>query len=99
MDKEIVSRITNEIKRSGFPLEIFCLNISSKKNTGRMPNIRYQCEEGVKEIDLYAFFEEINLTPKKGDNPQHTSTALVVECKKSKYPWRARLNFHALKSQ
>jgi hypothetical protein len=87
MDKEIVNRITSEIKRSGFPLEIYCLNVCSKKNTGRMPNIRYQCEEGVKEIDLYAFFEEINLTPKKGDNRQYTSTAVIIECKKSKYPW------------
>lgn len=87
MDEEVVSKITNEIKQSGFPLEIYCLNICSKKNTGRMPNIRYTYEGNLREIDLYAFFEEINLHPRKGENHQYTSTSIVVECKKSKYPW------------
>jgi hypothetical protein len=87
MDEGIISKITNEIKRSGFPLEIYCLNICSKKNTGRMPNIRYSYEGNLREIDLYAFFEEINLDPREGENLQHTSTSIVVECKKSKYPW------------
>jgi hypothetical protein len=87
MDEEIVSKITKEIKQSGFPLEIYCLNICSKKNTGRMPNIRYSYEGNLREIDLYAFFEEINLDPREGENLQYTSTSIVVECKKSKYPW------------
>jgi hypothetical protein len=87
MDEELVSKITNEIKRSGFPLEIYCLNICSKKNTGRMPNIRYSYEGNLKEIDLYAAFEAIELDPKEGENLQHTRTSMVVECKKSKPPW------------
>jgi len=87
MTEEIVNKIVKEIKQSGFPLEIHCLNICSKKNTGRMPNIRYSYEGNLREIDLYAFFEEINLHPRKGENLQHTSTSIVIECKKSKYPW------------
>ena len=84
MAEELVNKITNEIKRSGFPLEMHCLNVCSKKNTGRMPNIRYSYKGELKEIDLYAFFEEI--TP-EAENPQYTSTSIIVECKKSKYPW------------
>jgi len=87
MDEELVRKITKEIKQSGFPLEIYCLNICSKKRTGRMPNIRYLYEGNLKEIDLYAFFEEINLDPREGENPQHTLTSIVVECKKSNSPW------------
>ena len=87
MDEEIVSKIAKEIRQSGFPLEIHCLNICSKKNTGRMPNIRYSYEGELREIDLYAFFEEINLDPREGENLQYTSTSIIVECKKSKYPW------------
>jgi len=88
MDEDIISKITKEIKKSGFPLEIYCLNICSKKNTGRMPNIRYMYEGKLREIDLFAFFEEIKLHPKKGENLQYTSTSIIVECKKStKYPW------------
>lgn len=53
-----------------------------------MPNIRYMYEGKLREIDLFAFFEEIKLHPKKGENLQYTSTSIIVECKKStKYPW------------
>ncbi|UCC90460.1 MAG: hypothetical protein JSW24_04845 [Dehalococcoidia bacterium] len=81
-------KIKGEIKKSGFPLELYVLNICSKKNTGRMPNIHYVYEGKLREIDLYAFFEEINLHPKKGENLQHTSTSMIVACKKSEErPW------------
>jgi len=84
----MIDKIKKEIEKSGFPLELYVINICSKKNTGRMPNIRYTYEEKLREIDLYAFFEEIRIEPKKGVNLQHTSTAMIIECKMSKdKPW------------
>ena len=88
MDSDMIGQIKKEIEKSGFPLELYVINICSKKNTGRMPNIRYTYEGNLREIDLYAFFEEINLNPKEGENLQHTGTAMIIECKKSKdKPW------------
>ena len=85
---KIIDAIKREIEKSGFPLELYVLNICSKKNTGRMPSIRYIYEGNLREIDLWAFFEEINLNPKKGENLQHTSVNMIIECKKSKdKPW------------
>lgn len=86
--EEIKDNIKSEIEKSGFPLELCIINICSEKNTGRMPNIYYEYEGRLREIDLYAFFEEIILDPKKGQNLQHTSTSMIIECKKSKdKPW------------
>jgi hypothetical protein len=87
MREDIICRITKEIRQSGFPLELYCLNICSKRNTARLPNIRYVYEGNLKEIDLYVFFEGFNFYPRKGENLQHTSTSLVIECKKSNNPW------------
>jgi len=84
--KDLIKKIKKEIKDSGFPLEIFVIDICSKKNTGRMPNQRYTYEGELKEIDLHAFFEEIDYNTKK--TPQHTSSNLIIECKKSRdKPW------------
>lgn len=88
MSGNMIDKIKKEIEQSGFPLELYVINTCSKKNTGRLPNIRYTHEGTLREIDLYAFFEEIDLDPKGGENLQHTKTAMIIECKKSKdKPW------------
>lgn len=88
MSGNMIDKIKKEIEQSGFPLELYVINTCSKKNTGRLPNIRYTHEGNLREIDLYAFFEEIDLDPKGGENLQHTTTAMIIECKKSKdKPW------------
>jgi hypothetical protein len=84
MNDDFTNKIVMEIKKTGFPLEIHCLITCSKKNTGRMPNIRYMYDGVLREIDLYSFFEEIILEPKKGENLQHTNTSMIIECKQSK---------------
>lgn len=85
---EMKDKIKREIEKSGFPLELYVIDICSKKNTGRMPNIHYVYEGKLREVDLYAFFEEINLDPKEGENLQHTSTSMIMACKKSEdKPW------------
>ncbi len=85
---EIKEKIKKEIEKSGFPLQLYVIDICSKKNTGRMPNIHYVHEGKLKEVDLYAFFEEINLRPQEGENLQHTSTSMIIVCKKSEdRPW------------
>lgn len=85
---EMIEKIKSEIEKSGFPLELYVLGICSKKNMGRLPGIHYPYDGELREIDLYTFFEEISLDPKEGENFQHTSTALIIECKKSKgKPW------------
>lgn len=86
--EDMINKIREEIEKSGFPLELYVLDICSKKNTGRMPNVRYTYKGNLREIDLYAFFEEINLNPKRGENLQYTSTSMIIACKKSKgKPW------------
>ena len=86
VEKEMIKNIKKEIMKSGFPLEIFIIDICSKKNTGRMPNQRYTYEGKLKEIDLHAFFEDTEFESKS--NPQLTSSNLIIECKKSKEkPW------------
>lgn len=88
MGKDIIESIKAEIWKSGFPLELFVLDICSKKNTGRMPNRRYLHEGILRELDLHAFFEEIKLEPKKGENLQHTTTDMIIACKTSRgKPW------------
>jgi hypothetical protein len=81
--EDLREKIRKEIEKSGFPLELYVLDICSKKNTGRMPNLRYTYKGELREIDLNAFFEEINLNPKAGQNLQYTSTSMIIECKKS----------------
>jgi len=86
--EDMIDKIKRGIEKSGFPLEFYILDICSKKNTGRMPNMRYTYEGNLREIDLYAFFEEINLNPKREENLQHTSTSMIIACKKSEgKPW------------
>lgn len=88
MNSNMIDKIKREIEKSGFPLELYVISICSKKNTGRMPNVRYTHEGNLREIDLYAFFEQINLDPEESENLQHTSTAMIIECKKSRdKPW------------
>jgi len=78
---EFVEKIENDIRKSGFPLEMFVLNVCSTKNTGRMPSVRYEYLDKLREIDLLAFFETIAAS-------HHTSTDLIIECKKSsEKPW------------
>lgn len=87
-DIELKENIQKEILKTGFPLEMYILDLCSKKNTGRLPNVRYMSGETLKEIDLHCFFEEIKLSPKKNEALQHTSTSLLIECKKSHdKPW------------
>jgi hypothetical protein len=60
---------------------MFVLNVCSTKNTGRMPSVRYEHLDQLREIDLHAFFETI-------DPSHHTATNLIIECKKSaEKPW------------
>jgi hypothetical protein len=78
---ELAGRIESDIRKSGFPLEMYVLNVCSTKNTGRMPSVRYEYLDQLREIDLLAFFETIAST-------HHTSTDLIIECKKSsEKPW------------
>jgi len=86
LKKDLIRKIKEEIEKSGFPLELFVIDICSKKNTGRKPNQRYTYDGKLKEIDLHAFFEEIKFN--SSSNPQHTVSSLIIECKKSKEkPW------------
>lgn len=85
---EFIKSIETDIENSGFPLELQVLNICSKKNTGRMPNVRYEFHGQVREIDLYAFFETMDFKSRGSAVTQHTTTDLIIECKKSlKKPW------------
>jgi len=88
MDANLVEKIKKNIQKSGFPTELYVLDVCSTKNTGRMPNIRYVYQGEEREIDLLAFFEEINPNPRGNANPQYTTTNMVVECKKAESkPW------------
>ena len=83
---ELKEKIRKEIENSGFPLELYVLGICSTKNTGRLPNTRYIHENKLRELDLRAFFENIEVDSRK--NLQHTVTSMIIECKKSKdRPW------------
>jgi hypothetical protein len=78
---DLVGKIESDIRKSGFPLEMFVLNVCSTKNTGRMPSVRYEHLDQLREIDLDAFFETIAAS-------HHTCTDLIIECKKSsEKPW------------
>jgi hypothetical protein len=78
---QLIKRIAKDIEQSGFPLEMHVLNVCSTKNTGRMPSVRYDYLDELREIDLLAFFETIA-------NSHHTSTDLIIECKKATAkPW------------
>jgi hypothetical protein len=85
----MIEKIVKEILKTGFPLELYVIDVCSKRNTGRMPNIRYMYEGILREIDLHAFFETNTMEPKKrGENFQYTSTSMIIECKKSEAkPW------------
>lgn len=85
---DFIKKIESDIQKSGFPLELHVLNICSTKNTGRMPNVRYEYHDELREIDLHAFFETIELKSKGSAVLQHTATGLIIECKKSSdKPW------------
>jgi hypothetical protein len=87
-DNDFFEKVKADLKKSGFPLEAHVLNICSAKNTGRMPSLKYKYMDKVREIDLLAFYETIDLAPQKQSIPQHTSTNLIIECKKSESkPW------------
>jgi hypothetical protein len=83
---ELLQKIENDIRKSGFPLEVEVLNVCSTKNTGRLPSVRYEYAGQLREIDLIEFYETFS---DKGDPlPQHTITELIIECKKSaEKPW------------
>jgi hypothetical protein len=79
--QDLVGKIESDIRKSGFPLEMFVLNVCSSKKTGRMPSVRYEYRDQLREIDLLTFFETIAAS-------HHTKTALIIECKKSsEKPW------------
>jgi hypothetical protein len=59
--ENMIDKIRKEIEKSGFPLELYALDICSKKNTGRMPNLRYTYKEELREVDLYAFLKRLIL--------------------------------------
>ncbi len=83
---DLLERIASDIRKSGFPLEVEVLNICSTKNTGRLPSVRYEYCDQLREIDLVAFYETISRENSRG--PQHTITELIIECKKSvEKPW------------
>jgi len=85
---ELLNRIADDVRRSGFPLEVHVLNVCSTKNTGRMPSLRYEHKGEPRELDLLAFFDTIEKKAKGKAAPQHTATHLIVECKKSEEkPW------------
>ncbi len=78
---DLAKRIESDIQKSGIPLELHVLNVCSTKNTGRMPSVRYEYLDQLREIDLLAFFE--TMAPN-----HHTTTDLIIECKKTtKKPW------------
>jgi len=84
---ELLKNIEEDIRKSGFPLEVRVLNVCSTKNTGRMPNVKYEYLGELREIDLLAFFETQKLESKR-TTLQHTWTDLIIECKKSSSkPW------------
>jgi len=88
MKQDMIDKIKKNIEESGFPTELQVLGICSTRNTGRMPSIRYAFRGEEKELDLLAFFESIRREPRGEENPQHTVTNMIIECKKSKdKPW------------
>jgi hypothetical protein len=85
---ELAEKIKKDLQNSGFPLEFHVLNVCSTKNTGRMPGLRYEFLDQPRELDLLANFEDIALNPKEDATLQHTSTDLIIECKKrADKPW------------
>lgn len=83
---ELIEKIRTDLQNSGFPLELYVLNVCSTRNTGRMPSLRYQFRDKERELDLLAFFETIET--KRNDTFQHTGTFLLIECKKrADKPW------------
>lgn len=85
---QLTQKIINDIEKSGFPLELHVLNACSTKNCGRMPSLRYEFRNELREIDLVAFFESIEQERKAGHAPYHLATTLIIECKKSlSKPW------------
>jgi hypothetical protein len=82
-------KIKDHIEVTGFPLEMFALNVCSKFETGREPSIRYEHEGRVQEIDLVTSFFR-HPWKKRGNlvDMQNTVTSMVIECKKtSAKPW------------
>lgn len=81
LSDDLIARIESDIRKSGFPLEMYVLNVCSTKNTGRLPNVRYEYLDQLREIDLCAFFSSKRPT-------HYTSTTLIIECKTSaSKPW------------
>lgn len=84
MPENIREKIKDEIKKSGFPLEIDILQICSKQGLEFEHHIQYDYKENKKEIDIYTSYFEVL----KGRNKQATKTSMIIECKKSKNkPW------------
>jgi hypothetical protein len=85
LEKEYQTKIIDEIKKSGFPLELEIVEILRANNILTFPNVSFQGGDGnVHELDIIAIiFNEAN-------EWKHGSCGiqLLVECKKTdKYPW------------
>jgi hypothetical protein len=82
-------QIESEIRLSGFPLEMYALNVCSQWKTGRQPSVRYDFNGKVNKIDLLVHFGNLpNSRAKSLQGLQNTTTTLVIECKKSSNrPW------------
>jgi hypothetical protein len=87
MNKDLKSKIINEIEQSGFPLELHVTEILREQNYVVFPNLTFRhTDQGMHEIDALAFLlsDEIEKKPWIGT----VGINLIIECKKSKEkPW------------
>ena len=83
----LVQNIKRDILKSGFPLELYVLNVCASRDMARSFHTPYWFDGKQKEIDLGASIWSTDECRLKGLQLS-TSTLLIIECKKSgQKPW------------
>lgn len=87
--EELLARLEADIRKSGFPLEMYALGVCERHELFSLPSSRYEVDGTTHEIDLTA---SLAVEPKREgrtfEELQDTVTTMVVECKKSfSKPW------------
>jgi hypothetical protein len=80
--KELIEKIKDDMRKSGFPLEFYVLNVCAPKTIAQWPSLRYEYNNQSRELDLLALFAHSADDPVSDPSLQRTSTRLVIECKK-----------------
>lgn len=83
--RELKDKIVDDIRKSGFPLEMQIIQSCHDRGFSVEPNIRYSVDESLKEIDVYSSLYSSGRTR---DGVEYlTISRLLVECKQSSRPW------------